>query len=161
MSSISDFDFLLGHWNVSNRRLKKRLQGNDDWEVFDATQHNQRLPGGIGNFDDYIASAWRPDFVGMTLRLFNPQTACWSIYWLDNVTGGVDAMGLMLPPVVGRFSDGVGIFEGDDMLDGRPIRVRYTWSSAAGGSPQWEQAMSDDNGASWELNWRMCFTRKT
>ncbi len=156
---IHDFDFLLGRWRVDNRRLRKRLQNNDEWETFDATQHNQALPGGIGNFDDFIAASWRPGFVGMSLRLFNPQTRLWSIYWLDNNTAGLDTSGLLLPPVVGKFDQGVGVFECDDQLDGKPIRLRYTWSDITPDSARWEQAMSPDGGTTWEMNWRMLFQR--
>lgn len=156
---IHDFDFLLGHWQVENRRLRKRLQQNQEWETFDATQHNQALPGGIGNFDDFIAASWRPDFVGMSLRLFNPQTGLWSIYWLDNHTAGLDKSGRLSAPVVGKFENGVGVFECDDELDSKTIRVRYTWSDIGQDSARWEQAMSPDNGSTWELNWTMLFQR--
>lgn len=50
---------------------------------------------------------WRPGFVGMSLRSYSPTTGLWSIYWLDNKTGGLDAAGNLLPPVVGRFDNGV------------------------------------------------------
>ena len=155
------FDFLLGHWDVKNRRLTKRLEGSGEWESFDATSHNQRLPGGIGNYDDFIPPTWGAGYIGMSLRVFNPQTALWSIYWLDNRDGGLHATGLLRNPVVGKFRNGVGIFEGDDELDGRPIRVRYTWSAIRADSARWEQAMSDDGGATWELNWQMEFVRRT
>ena len=154
-----DFDFLLGRWQVSNQRLQKRLQGNDDWESFSATCHNQRLPAGIGNTDDFIPAGWGDGYVGMSLRIFNPQSGLWSIYWLDNVTGGLHPGGLLRNPVVGQFTDGIGIFEGSDELDGKPIRVRYTWSHITRNSARWEQAMSDDNGLHWECNWRMQFAR--
>jgi hypothetical protein len=39
----------------------------------------------------------------------------WSLYWASVETGE------FLPPVVGAFSDGVGVFEGRDHLDGRPL----------------------------------------
>ena len=155
----SDFDFLHGHWLVHNRRLRQRLQACTEWEVFEATQHVRPLPGGIGNFDDFIAPAWRPDFVGMTLRVYSPQTRLWSLYWLDNQTGGLDAKGLLQPPVVGGFDKGVGVFEGDDLLRGLPIRVRYIWSDLQPGSAHWAQEMSGDGGASWECNWEMRMQR--
>ena len=155
----TDFDFLLGHWHVENKRLKKRLQGNDDWESFSATSHNQRLPAGIGNYDDFVPATWGRGFVGMTLRVFNPQTALWSIYWLDNESGGLHPSGLLRNPVVGQFDDGVGVFEGDDELDGRPIRVRYTWSATNADAPCWRQDMSADAGLTWETNWTMLFRR--
>lgn len=158
-TGMHDFDFLLGRWRVNNARLKARLQGCNEWETFPATQHNQALPGKIGNFDDFIAESWRPGFVGMSLRLFNPQTQMWSIYWLDNQNAGLNAAGSLLPPVVGKFDNGIGVFECDDVLDGRAIRVRYTWSKITANSAQWEQAMSADGGANWETNWRMTFQR--
>lgn len=155
-----DFDFLLGDWTVANRRLIRRLQGCDEWETFDAVQTNAALPGGIGNMDDFVADGWRPGYVGLSLRVFNPQTALWSIYWLDNRSGGLDRSGILTPPVVGRFAHGTGVFEGDDMMDGRAIRVRYTWSAAGGAHPRWEQAMSGDGGQTWEINWIMRFQRR-
>ncbi|MDK2125347.1 hypothetical protein [Parachitinimonas caeni] len=154
-----DFDFLQGHWRVDNQRLRQRLQGSHDWETFTAFQTNQALPGGIGNFDDFVANSWRPDYLGMSLRLFNPQTGLWSIYWLDNLSGGLTPAGILQPPVVGRFENGVGIFEGEDTLDGRPILVRYRWSDLTPDSARWEQAMSDDAGNHWEVNWRMLMHR--
>lgn len=158
-SGSDDFNFLRGHWRVQNRRLVKRLQGCNEWESFCAIQHNQALPGNIGNFDDFVADSWRPGFVGLSLRLFNPQTQLWSIYWLDNQTAGLDRAGQLLAPVVGQFDDGIGVFEGDDVLDGRAIRVRYTWSAITGESARWEQAMSADGGQCWEMNWCMVFQR--
>ena len=99
-----------------------------------------------------------PGYVGLSLRIFNPQTKRWSIYWLNNQNGGLGGDGL-LQSVVGRFNDGVGVFEGDDMLDGRPIRVRYTWRDVTGATPCWEQAMSANGGIDWEVNWHMRFRR--
>jgi hypothetical protein len=155
-----DFDFWMGRWHVTNRRLPRPLQGCVDWEHFQATSHAVPLPGGIGNYDDFIAPDWRPGYVGMSLRIYNPQTALWSIYWLTNRTGGLDPRsGHLTPPVVGRFVDGVGVFEGSDELDGRPIRVRYTWSDIRPRSARWQQAFSPDDGESWEVNWFMQMER--
>lgn len=155
-----DFDFFLGHWVVANRKLLKPLEGSDQWETFEARQHNQELPGGIGNFDDFVSESWRPGFVGMSLRIFNPETKLWSIYWLNNRNGGIDGKtGALTPPVVGKFHNGVGVFEGHEELNGKPIVVRYTWSHITANSARWEQAFSPDAGRSWETNWIMDLTR--
>jgi len=53
------------------------------------------------------------------------------------------------------FLDGVGVFEGDDEPDGKPIRVRYTWSDITLSTARWSQAMSADDGQTWETNWVM------
>ncbi len=160
MSGIQDFDFFHGRWHIANRRLVARLQGCTEWEEFEATGHARPLPAGIGNYDDFVPTTWKPGFVGMSLRIFNPQTGLWSIYWLENKTGGLNAAGTLLPPVVGKFCDGIGIFEGDDELDGRAIRVRFTWSDISATSARWEQAMSADGGQTWESNWVMLHTRE-
>ena len=158
--AASDFDFLMGSWRIRNTRLVHRLAGCTDWETFDATGTAHPLPGGIGNYDDFTPAAWKPGFVGMSLRVFCPAAQRWSIYWLDNTTGGVDAhTGLLHPPVVGGFAEGVGTFEGQDLCDGRPVRVRFEWTLAHTGAPRWQQAFSDDNGATWEVNWVMEFVR--
>jgi NIPSNAP len=161
-SAAHDFDFLVGTWNTRQRRLKKRLRGNDEWETFEATSTVQRLPGGVANFDTLVAEGWRPGWVGMSFRVFNPSTALWSIYWVTNEGGGIDpASGRLEQPVVGRFEGDEGLFEGDDQFEGHPIRVRFRWTRRGPDAARWEQAFSADAGGSWEVNWVMEFERKT
>jgi hypothetical protein len=75
--------------------------------------HTRPLPGGIGNYDDFVAEALRPGFVGLTIRIYSAVTQRWSIYWIDNKTGGLDANGHLTVPVVGGFENGIGIFTCD------------------------------------------------
>ena len=63
-------------------------------------------------------------------------------------------------PVHGWFEGDVGEFEGCDTFEGRPIRVRFTWSRVTTPTPRWEQAFSEDAGRTWERNWVMDFTRE-
>ncbi len=147
-----DFDFLLGRWHIVNRRLVARLQNSQDWETFEASNNAWLLPGGIGNIDEYRSEHW-PDFVGMTLRIHDPASRKWSLYWVDNKGNALQ------PPVVGSFSKGVGVFEGSDVLRGQPVRVRFTWTVIDHYSARWEQAFSPDNGQTWETNWTMAFSR--
>jgi len=52
----------------------RRLEGNDDWQEFDATLEAGPTLGGLGNIDHYRAAF--PDgkpLEGMTFRLFNPR----------------------------------------------------------------------------------------
>ncbi|GAA3730330.1 hypothetical protein GCM10022225_10110 [Plantactinospora mayteni] len=148
----TDFDFLAGHWTSRQRRLVKVLSGVDEWYEFDATLDCQVLLDGSGVFD--VLRAPERDIEGITLRLFNPEERVWRIWWAAKTSGGqLDV------PVVGRFTDGVGVFECDDTWEGRPIRVRYTWSGADTGQPRWEQAFSPDGGRTWEVNWVATFRR--
>jgi len=153
MSSISDFDFWLGEWNVHNRRLRERLVGSDEWEEFEAASRAWQILDGHGNEDEFRTRHDR-GFVGLSFRFFDPTTRQWSIYWADSRRPG-----LLDPPVLGSFSGDGGVFEGDDTFDGRPIRVCFTWSGVTTPTPRWEQAFSDDGGQTWETNWIMEFTR--
>lgn len=147
-----DFDFYHGRWRVRNERLRERLRGSDEWETFEATQECRPILGGIGNLDDF-ATDWDDGFRGMTLRLFDLQTRQWSIYWAGNRSGVLE------PPVVGRFDDGVGVFFGVDRHQDQPVRVRFLWSDITAHSAHWQQAFSTDGGGSWETNWHMYMTR--
>lgn len=151
--SASDFDFWIGRWNIRNERLKGRLCGSTEWETFDAVGEAHPLPRGLGNIDHFIADAWRPGFIGMTVRLFDRANDRWSIYWTDNQRGLFD------PPVVGGFRDGIGTFEGDDQHEGTPVRVRFLWTHDTPQTARWEQSFSPDGGATWETNWIMRMTR--
>ena len=153
MNGAHDFDFWIGCWDVRHKRLKVRLRGSTDWERFDGQARARFLPGGIGNIDELTAETWRPGYVGMTVRLFDRARCRWSIHWADNIHGVFD------PPLYGRFTDGLGVFEGDDHHEGIPVRVRFLWKSDGRRAARWEQAFSADGGATWETNWIMNFTR--
>ena len=53
----------------------------------------------------------------------------------------------------------MGIFTGEDVFDGKAIRVEYKWSNITANSARWEQAFSADMGKNWETNWIMEMTR--
>jgi hypothetical protein len=142
-----DFDFLIGSWEVANRRLTTLLSGSDDWDEFPATAVCRSLFGGAANVDEIVFPT--KGFSGATLRLFDPARDEWSLYWANSRTG------TLFPPVVGRFDDGRGDFYGDDTHDGVPIRAHFVWSEITGESARWEQEFSADGGRTWESNWVM------
>lgn len=148
-----DFDFYFGRWKIHNHRLKERLVGSHEWEDFDAVQECRPILGGMGNMDEFITDAFGDThFIGMTIRLFDPQKRAWSIHWVDNQRVVLD------PPVVGRFENGVGTFYGRDTYKGTPILMRFVWTADVE-HPRWEQAFSTDEGRSWEVNWVMTMER--
>ncbi|MEV4517191.1 hypothetical protein AB0K00_50585 [Dactylosporangium sp. NPDC049525] len=148
----NSFDFIVGTWTSTQRRLRKVLAGSDDWYEFPATSRAWNVMGGAGNVDEIDFPT--QGFSGVTLRLYDPATELWSLYWASSRTG------LTLPPMVGRFGeDGRGVFSGDDVYDGVPIRCNYIWSRITPESARWEQEFSADGGQTWETNWIMDFTR--
>ena len=148
-----DFDFLFGRWTVRNRFLRERLAGCRDWVEFEATSSAWPLLDGSANQDEFRTD-WNGGFIGMSIRFYDAETGQWSIYWADT-----RRLGLLDPPVIGRFEGDVGVFRGDDTFAGRPIAVRFIWSGVTTPSPRWEQAFSEDGGTTWETNWIMEFAR--
>jgi len=158
MTTAHDFDFLHGTWHVHNRRRRRVLAGDGaaaaEWYAFDGGATERPLWNGRANVEEYHATL--PDGTplhGLALRLYEPAAAHWTIHWSNAATGTLDA------PMTGTFVDGVGEFFGDDRHDGRPIRVRFRWTSEGPDAARWEQAFSADAGATWETNWIMDFTR--
>jgi hypothetical protein len=148
-----DWDWLAGKWNVRHSRLKERLLNDNRWEEFNGSCHMWTTMDGHGNVDDNLLELPSGTYRAMGLRALDASTGLWSIWWVDGRTTVMD------PPVRGGFKDGVGTFVGDDTLRGKPILMRFEWSKIAKDSAHWEQAFSPDKGKSWEVNWRMDFTR--
>ena len=152
-SSARDFDFWMGSWHGRNRRLRERLAGCDQWDEFEGTCVARPMLDGFANVEEFHTD-YAGGFVGMAVRVFDPETRLWAIYWADSRFPG-----LLESPVVGSFSDGVGIFECDELFEGRQIVVRYTWSDITPTSARWAQSFSDDEGETWETNWTVEHTR--
>ncbi len=150
----ADFDFFIGNWRVAHRQLKRRLAGCTDWVQFAGSASMRPMMGGLGNVDDNVIEHPSGTYCAITMRAFDPQTGTWSIWWLD-----ARHPGRLDPPVVGAFDNGRGNFETDDILDNKPIKVRFRWDARIADAPRWEQAFSGDDGATWETNWVMDFTR--
>jgi len=151
-----DFDFFIGAWSVSHRRLKARLVGSKDWEEFAGICVTKKILGGFGNIDDNVLELPSGAYRAVTIRSYDAKRKTWSIWWLDGRSpGSLDV------PVVGSFESGVGTFLAEDSLNGKPIQVRFLWSIPTSDAPRWEQAFSPDAGKSWETNWVMDFRRCT
>lgn len=150
----ADFDFFIGDWTVTHRRLKERLNHCQEWEIFSGSCSTRKILGGAGNADDNVLNLPDNSYHAATLRSFNAATAMWSIWWLDG--RHPDQLDV---PVRGQFIDGIGRFYADDIFNGLPIRVRFLWTSAEADAPRWEQAFSCDAGITWEANWLMDFNK--
>jgi hypothetical protein len=150
VGSITDFDFLLGSWNILNRRLVNRWVGSSEWEEFPATFRCERYLHGVANADEMIVPS--KGFSGMTVRAFNITERRWAIYWINSNSG------TLCPPVHGGFSGERGDFYGEDSDDGKVVRVHFIWMRLNGNHARWQQSFSQD-GSTWETNWIMEFTR--
>ncbi len=144
-----DFEFLVGRWNVLNRRLRRRHEGSSDWDTFTGTSQGWSLLDGGVSVDEIAFPA--KGFGGCTVRTLDHATQVWSIYWINS------NLGQLFSPVTGGFAGDRGEFYGKDTDEGLPVDVRFIWSRAAG-NVRWEQAFALD-GRNWEINWVMEFAR--
>jgi hypothetical protein len=137
-SSPNDFDFLAGNWRIQNRKLKTRLSNCQEWS----------------NIDDFRAEFDGMPFEGMSLRLFDPKTKLWKIYWADSNAVVLET------PVVGSFDGKIGKFYSREVFEEKGIILQFQWDKTNADVPTWSQAFSADNTRTWEWNWSMTFHRQ-
>ena len=108
---------------------------------------------GRANLEQFETNGSDAHIEGMTLRLYNPDSHQWSIYW------GTSKNGTLSIPTVGEFKDGVGEFYDHEPINGRMVLVRFIWSRITPTSAHFEQSFSADGGKTWEVNWIAVDTR--
>lgn len=152
----SDFNFLLGSWEVEHERLVDPF-GTAEGETirFGSAVTVGAILDGLGTADETRGTL--PDgssFVGFSLRLYDPESDQWLIWWASKARPGV-----LDDPVRGSFAGGEGVFVGPAEHEGEFL-ARFRWLDTTGEHPVWEQDFSLDGGDSWgPVNWRMVHTR--
>ena len=150
-----DFDFQFGRWKAHNRRLLHPLTGSNEWVEFDSTIVARPIWEGRANMDEFEADTPSGHIEGMTVRLYNPKSHQWSIYWANQKYGTFS-----LPATVGKFKDGRGEFFDQEDFNGVNIFVRFLWTVPTPDTTRWEQAFSTDAGKTWETNWIITAARE-
>jgi hypothetical protein len=152
-----DFDFIFGAWNIRNRKRRDSTdQTSDEWVEFETTSRTEPIFGGLSHLERIRAGGETPGgpWEGLTLRQFDPHDQLWRIWWASTRRPGhVDS------PLSGAFTDGVGVFLGEDTLAGVPVSLRFTWTNPEPDRARWAQEISWDRGGSWRLDWVMEFSR--
>ncbi len=146
------FDFWLGAWNVD-----QRVRAGDRYERYAATDRVTPTRQGC-----VVAEAWRgtvrfpwaamPEpraLHGASLRIFDPGSGAWTIFWID------DRSGRFGRPFTGRFEGRIGDFFQDRATEGAPARrIRFRDD---GGTVDWELAVGTGP-EGWTPIWTMRFT---
>jgi hypothetical protein len=143
-----DFDFELGSWKIHLKKLQHPLTGSTTWVEFDGTSVTRKVWNGRSQLEQFETDSPAMGHIeGLTLRLYNPQSHQWSLYWASSRDG------IMGQPTVGEFKNGRGEFYDQEEFNGRMIFVRFVWSNTNTDTPHFEQSFSDDGGKTWEVNW--------
>ncbi|HJZ52487.1 MAG TPA: hypothetical protein VJ228_09840, partial [Candidatus Acidoferrales bacterium] len=142
-----DFDFEAGTWNIHLKRLVYPLTDSNTWVEFDGKSVTRKIWDGaeIEQFETNSPAAGHIE--GLTLRLYNPESHQWRLYWASSKTGILD------PPNVGEFRNGRGEFLCQDTFNGKTLLVRMVWSDITPTSAHSEQSFSTDGGKTWQVNW--------
>jgi hypothetical protein len=124
-----------------------RLTGSITWVDSTGTGICFRLRGGHAQLDTPVVNGPGGRIEGLTLRLYNPKSHQWRLYWANSNDSAVDV------PQTGQFRNVHDEFYAQDGLNGKSIFVRYDWTALASESPHFGQAFSEVDGKTWEVNW--------
>lgn len=150
-----DFDFNIGVWKSHIKRLQHPLTGSKEWIDVSGTVTVSKVWQGRANLEEIEADGPTGHLEGLTLRLYNPESRQWYLYWANSRSGTLGT------PNVGEFKKGRGEFYSQDQFNGRTIMVRQIYSDITQNSYNFEQAFSDDGGKTWEANWVASLTRES
>jgi hypothetical protein len=143
-----DFDPLIGSWKFHLKKLMHPLTGSTDWVEFEGTGVCYKIWDGRAQYDTVELDS--PDvghIEGVTVRLYNPQSHQWRLYWANSKIGVMD------PPQIGEFKNGRGEFFAQDTINGKVVLIRFAWTNLTTNTPHFEQSFSADGGKTWEVNW--------
>jgi hypothetical protein len=139
LEQMKQFDFWLGEWGVA--------WGEDQH----GTNRVVRILDGAviqENFDGAPAI----DFKGMSLSVYNPREKLWQQTWVDSQGNFWN--------FIGEFKDGQMVLGTDDVSDGKPVKLRMCFYNIQENELDWDWERSDDGGQTWQLRWRIHYTRK-
>jgi len=149
-----DFDFHLGAWHTHIRRLVHPLSGSQEWAELDGRMFTRAAWDGAQL--ETIEAKGPGGAVENSLTFFLYDTAAhqWTVRFADR------AEGVLSTPLIGEFKDGRGEFIDQEPYHGRNILVRAIWSKVTPTTHHFEQAFSDDNGKTWEINFSADLTKE-
>src|SRR5947208_3598170 len=78
-----DFDFNIGVWKSRIRRLQHPLTGSKEWIDVNATVTVSKVWQGRANLEEIEADGPTGHIEGLTLRLYNPESRQWYLYWAN------------------------------------------------------------------------------
>ncbi|MGI8583671.1 MAG: hypothetical protein ACR2KX_15845 [Chitinophagaceae bacterium] len=142
-----DFDFEIGTWKTTLKRLQNPLSGSTTWMEYTGTTVVKKVWNGIANLVELNVNGLSGQIKALSLRLYDPKSNQWSLNFA-NVNGGGIAI-----PSVGSFKNGRGEFYNQETFNRRAIFVRFVISDITPNSCHFEQAFSDDGGKTWEVIW--------
>jgi hypothetical protein len=133
------FDFWIGEWDVT--------WGEDGSGTNTVTLELDSCVI-VENFDGNPTF----DFRGRSFSSYNPETGKWEQTWVDNNGGYIT--------FVGEYADGKMELRTRRTVEGEELINRMVFYNIAEDSLDWDWEKSTDDGKTWELLWRIHYTRR-
>lgn len=139
------FDFWVGTWDLT-------------WEDADGTTAHGRnriervLDGKVIKENFEANSGTNKGFAGKSYSVYQPRTETWRQTWVDNQGGYLDFKG--------RLEGNKRIFQRTGTNPrGEVVLQRMTFHDITEDSLTWDWEISEDDGQSWQLRWRIFYQR--
>lgn len=139
----SQFDFWVGEWKA-------------EWENNDGTKSEgkniiSRILNGCVIEENFNGNT-ENDFKGKSFSVYNTQTNQWQQTWVDNHGG---------------YMIFTGVYSGEKMIlsrsfknaEGKIIKQRMIFHNIKENSFEWNWEKSSDNAESWEVSWKIYYSR--
>lgn len=133
-------DFWLGEWDVS-------------WgDGQHGSNHITRILGSRVIQEEFNGAP-AMDFQGKSLSVYSPRLGQWQQTWVDNEGSYWHFLG--------GVQDNQMILATDDVVDGRPVRLRMVFYNIDHDELDWRWERSDDGGQTWQVKWQIRYRRKS
>lgn len=141
------FDFWVGEWELS----WTDQQGN----AGAGTNTIEKILDNVVIQENFSATEGRLEgYKGRSMSVYNPQRQSWHQTWVDNQGGYID--------LTGSVEGDKRIFQTEErtLPNGNTIINRMVFYDIKENSFTWDWESSQDDGVSWNLNWRIFYQRK-
>lgn len=141
----SYFDFWLGSWDLTWR--------DQDGNIANGINHIERVLDGEVIRERFSANSGAMEgFKGESYSVYDARAEIWKQTWVDNNGGYLD--------FVGHIDGDRRIFQRETISpDGEPVLQRMVFYDITDDSFTWDWQISNDEGESWELRWRIWYER--
>lgn len=143
--SSDSFNFWLGKWKAT----WVDSQGNPG----EGTNHIYLITGDKVLHENFeILSGPNAGYKGTSISVFNPNTKAWHQTWMDNQGGNI--------VLTGELQGKKRIFKtAQQTTNGQQIQSRMVFYNIEQDQFTWDWEGTTDGGKTWNLNWRIEYTR--
>ena len=146
----NQMDFWLGEWELRSMILDTSSESG--WNIEKAGNTIRKILDGCVIEENFDGSTLEGGLVGRSYSTYRKNDGKWYQTWVDN-------NGSYLP-FIGIFEDDRTIFRMERERDGKKFLSQMVFYNIEQNSLTWDWESSRDNGKTWNLLWRIEYSRK-